>query len=84
MNEDFDVYFWDEVYDVKFVEEGGVDILFVFIVEEIYLIELVIKLYVIKCVFVFDGVDCEGYFDGVVMVLMKLFYLVNLDNVYFG
>ncbi|EHP6530201.1 pantoate--beta-alanine ligase [Listeria monocytogenes] len=83
-NEDFDAYPRDEAHDVKLAEEGGVDILFVPTVEEIYPTELATKLHVIKRVSVLDGADREGHFDGVVTVLTKLFHLVNPDNAYFG
>ncbi|MBC1902928.1 pantoate--beta-alanine ligase [Listeria innocua] len=83
-NEDFDAYPRDEVHDAKLAEEGGVDILFVPTVEEIYPTELATKLHVIKRVSVLDGADREGHFDGVVTVLTKLFHLVNPDNAYFG
>ncbi|EAG9054232.1 pantoate--beta-alanine ligase [Listeria monocytogenes] len=79
-NEDFDAYPRDEAHDAKLAEEGGVDILFVPTVEEIY----PTKLHVIKRVSVLDGADREGHFDGVVTVLTKLFHLVNPDNAYFG
>ncbi|EGL0975097.1 pantoate--beta-alanine ligase [Listeria monocytogenes] len=83
-NEDFDAYPRDEVHDAKLAEEGGVDILFVPTVEEIYPTELATKLHVTKRVSVLDGADREGHFDGVVTVLTKLFHLVNPDNAYFG
>lgn len=83
-NEDFDAYPRDEEHDAKLAEEGGVDILFVPTVEEIYPTELATKLHVIKRVSVLDGADREGHFDGVVTVLTKLFHLVNPDNAYFG
>ncbi|HDT9327103.1 TPA: pantoate--beta-alanine ligase [Listeria monocytogenes] len=84
-NEDFDAYPRDEAHDAKLAEEGGVDILFVPTVEEIYPTELATKLHVIKRVSVLDGADREGrHFDGVVTVLTKLFHLVNPDNAYFG
>ncbi|EAG9431598.1 pantoate--beta-alanine ligase [Listeria monocytogenes] len=83
-NEDFDAYPRDEAHDTKLAEEGGVDILFVPTVEEIYPTELATKLHVIKRVSVLDGADREGHFDGVVTVLTKLFHLVNPDNAYFG
>ncbi|EJB3552237.1 pantoate--beta-alanine ligase [Listeria monocytogenes] len=83
-NEDFDAYPRDEAQDAKLAEEGGVDILFVPTVEEIYPTELATKLHVTKRVSVLDGADREGHFDGVVTVLTKLFHLVNPDNAYFG
>ncbi|MBC1767799.1 pantoate--beta-alanine ligase [Listeria welshimeri] len=83
-NEDFDAYPRDEAHDAKLAEEGGVDILFVPSVEEIYPVELATKLHVIKRVSVLDGADREGHFDGVVTVLTKLFHLVNPNNAYFG
>ncbi|WP_446923449.1 pantoate--beta-alanine ligase, partial [Listeria monocytogenes] len=83
-NEDFDAYPRDEAHDAKLAEEGGVDILFVPTVEEIYPTELSTKLHVDKRVSVLDGADREGHFDGVVTVLTKLFHLVSPDNAYFG
>ncbi|MBC1687116.1 pantoate--beta-alanine ligase [Listeria welshimeri] len=83
-NEDFDAYPRDEAHDAKLAEEGGVDILFVPSVEEIYPVELATKLHVIKRVSVLDGADRESHFDGVVTVLTKLFHLVNPNNAYFG
>ncbi|AHI56414.1 pantoate--beta-alanine ligase [Listeria ivanovii] len=83
-NEDFDAYPRDETHDVKLAEEGGVDILFIPTVEEMYPAELATKLHVEKRVSVLDGADREGHFDGVVTVLTKLFHLVNPDNAYFG
>lgn len=76
-NEDFDAYPRDEAHDAKLAEEGGVDILFVPTVEEIYPTELSTKLHVDKRVSVLDGADREGHFDGVVTVLTKLFHLVS-------
>ncbi|MBC1729538.1 pantoate--beta-alanine ligase [Listeria seeligeri] len=83
-NEDFDAYPRDEAHDAKFAESGGVDILFIPTVEEMYPAELATKLHVEKRVSVLDGADREGHFDGVVTVLTKLFHLVNPDNAYFG
>ncbi|HAB7744865.1 TPA_asm: pantoate--beta-alanine ligase [Listeria monocytogenes] len=83
-NEDFDAYPRDEAHDAKLAKEGGVNILFVPTVEEIYPTELATKLHVTKRVSVLDGADREGHFDGVVTVLTKLFHLVNPDNAYFG
>ncbi|MBC1472357.1 pantoate--beta-alanine ligase [Listeria seeligeri] len=83
-NEDFDAYPRDEVHDAKLAESGGVDILFIPTVEEMYPAELATKLHVEKRVSVLDGADREGHFDGVVTVLTKLFHLVNPDNAYFG
>ncbi|MBC1754531.1 pantoate--beta-alanine ligase [Listeria seeligeri] len=83
-NEDFDAYPRDEAHDAKFAESGGVDILFIPSVEEMYPAELATKLHVEKRVSVLDGADREGHFDGVVTVLTKLFHLVNPDNAYFG
>ncbi|MBF2480389.1 pantoate--beta-alanine ligase [Listeria seeligeri] len=83
-NEDFDAYPRDEAHDAKFAEVGGVDILFIPTVEEIYPAELATKLHVEKRVSVLDGADREGHFDGVVTVLTKLFHLVSPDNAYFG
>ncbi|AIS60306.1 pantoate--beta-alanine ligase [Listeria ivanovii] len=83
-NEDFDAYPRDETHDAKLAEEGGVDILFIPTVEEMYPAELATKLHVEKRVSVLDGADREGHFDGVVTVLTKLFHLVNPNNAYFG
>ncbi|MBC1884081.1 pantoate--beta-alanine ligase [Listeria seeligeri] len=83
-NEDFDAYPRDEAHDAKFAEAGGVDILFIPTVEEMYPAELATKLHVEKRVSVLDGADREGHFDGVVTVLTKLFHLVSPDNAYFG
>ncbi|MBC1480925.1 pantoate--beta-alanine ligase [Listeria seeligeri] len=83
-NEDFDAYPRDEAHDAKLAESGGVDILFIPTVEEMYPAELATKLHVEKRVSVLDGADREGHFDGVVTVLTKLFHLVNPDNAYFG
>ncbi|MBC1807028.1 pantoate--beta-alanine ligase [Listeria sp. FSL L7-0993] len=83
-NEDFDAYPRDEAHDAELAEQGGVDILFIPTVEEIYPTELATKLHVVKRVSVLDGADREGHFDGVVTVLTKLFHLVNPDNAYFG
>lgn len=83
-NEDFDAYPRDEAHDAKLAEAGGVDILFIPTVEEMYPAELATKLHVEKRVSVLDGADREGHFDGVVTVLTKLFHLVNPDNAYFG
>ncbi|MCD2254407.1 pantoate--beta-alanine ligase [Listeria marthii] len=83
-NEDFDAYPRDEAHDAELAEQGGVDILFIPTVEEIYPTELATKLHVVKRVSVLDGADREGHFDGVVTVLTKLFHLVSPDNAYFG
>lgn len=83
-NEDFDAYQEMKHTMQKLAEEGGVDILFVPTVEEIYPTELSTKLHVDKRVSVLDGADREGHFDGVVTVLTKLFHLVSPDNAYFG
>ncbi|WP_271002603.1 pantoate--beta-alanine ligase [Listeria seeligeri] len=83
-NEDFDAYPRDEAHDAKLAESGGVDILFIPTVEEMYPAELATKLHVEKRISVLDGADREGHFDGVVTVLTKLFHLVNPDNAYFG
>ncbi|MBC1488446.1 pantoate--beta-alanine ligase [Listeria sp. FSL L7-1485] len=83
-NEDFDAYPRDEVHDSTLAEQGGVDILFIPSVEEIYPGELATKLHVEKRVSVLDGADREGHFDGVVTVLTKLFHLVSPNNAYFG
>ncbi|MBC6297107.1 pantoate--beta-alanine ligase [Listeria sp. FSL L7-1517] len=83
-NEDFDAYPRDEVHDSTLAEQGGVDILFIPSVEEIYPDELATKLHVEKRVSVLDGADREGHFDGVVTVLTKLFHLVSPNNAYFG
>ncbi|MBC1444350.1 pantoate--beta-alanine ligase [Listeria seeligeri] len=83
-NEDFDAYPRDEAHDAKLAESGGVDILFIPTVKEMYPAELATKLHVEKRVSVLDGADREGHFDGVVTVLTKLFHLVNPDNAYFG
>lgn len=83
-NEDFDAYPRDEVHDSTLAEQGGVDILFIPSVEEIYPGEFTTKLHVEKRVSVLDGADREGHFDGVVTVLTKLFHLVSPNNAYFG
>ncbi|MBC1821318.1 pantoate--beta-alanine ligase [Listeria seeligeri] len=83
-NEDFDAYPRDEAHDAKLAESGGVDILFIPTVEEMYPAELATKLHVEMRISVLDGADREGHFDGVVTVLTKLFHLVNPDNAYFG
>ncbi|MBC1482408.1 pantoate--beta-alanine ligase [Listeria sp. FSL L7-1509] len=83
-NEDFDAYPRDEVHDSTLAEQGGVDILFIPSVEEIYPGELATKLHVEKRVSVLDGADREGHFDGVITVLTKLFHLVSPNNAYFG
>lgn len=83
-NEDFDAYPRDEVHDSTLAEQGGVDILFIPSVEEVYPGELATKLHVEKRVSVLDGADREGHFDGVVTVLTKLFHLVSPNNAYFG
>lgn len=60
------------------------DIVFYFVVEDMYLGELGIDVKVGLLVDVLEGVKCLGYFDGVVIVVNKLFNIVMLDYVYFG
>lgn len=78
------MYLRDFECDECVVKEVNVDYLFYFLVEEMYKLSCLVVIIVIDCVDVLCGQKCFGYFDGVVMVLIKFFYIVISDCVYFG
>ncbi|EUJ31103.1 pantoate--beta-alanine ligase [Listeria cornellensis] len=83
-NEDFESYPRDEARDTALAEQNGVDILFLPSVETMYPENLTATIHAQKRVSVLDGATREGHFDGVLIVLAKLFHLVQPDSAYFG
>lgn len=70
--------------DKSFVEKEGVDYIFYLLVEEMYFEDFKIVVLVKKIIEIMCGKLRLGYFDGVVIVVLKLFNIVNFDRVYFG
>jgi pantoate--beta-alanine ligase len=83
-NEDLETYPRDLKRDIVEAENVGVDYLFYPSVEEMYPTELNIEVKVTKRTDVLCGKKRIGHFDGVATVLIKLFSIVQPENVYFG
>lgn len=82
--EDYDSYPRNEEMDIEKAREAGVNYLFVPDVVEMYPNEPVIQMQITERVNVLCGKSRPGHFDGVLMVLTKLFHLVQPDRAYFG
>lgn len=83
-NEDFERYPRDEAHDKAVAEEEQVDVLFMPEVDDMYPQTSTIQLTVLRRVNVLCGKSREGHFDGVATVLVKLFNIVQPNDVYFG
>lgn len=72
--------------DCEKLNKCKVDYVFVLVVEEIYLQGLEGQMYVDVFGFfiMLEGVSCLGYFCGVLIIVSKLFNLIQLDIVCFG
>lgn len=66
-------YFWCEMVDICLLIEVGCDLVWMLLVEMMYLDGFVINIVVVGVSEGFDGLLWLGYFDGVVMVVLKLF-----------
>lgn len=84
--EDLVCYLWILQEDCEKLNKRKVDLVFVFSVKEIYLngIEIYIYVDVFGFLIMLEGVSCLGYFCGVLIIVSKLFNLVQLDIVCFG
>jgi len=83
-NEDFNVYPRDMERDLKLLEEIGVDILFLPDSKEMYPENFSTFVEVEKLSKVLCGRSRPTHFRGVCTVVLKLFNIVNPNNVYFG
>lgn len=83
-NEDFNVYPRDMERDLKLLEERGVDILFSPDSKEMYPENFTTFVEVEKLSKVLCGRSRPTHFRGVCTVVLKLFNIVNPNNVYFG
>jgi pantoate--beta-alanine ligase len=83
-NEDFNVYPRDMEKDLKLLEEKGVDILFSPDSKEMYPENFSTFVEVEKLSKVLCGRSRHTHFRGVCTVVLKLFNIVNPNNVYFG
>jgi len=83
-NEDFDSYPRDEQKDFKLADEQGVDYVFVPFVEEMYPNALGITMSINKRIGVLCDRSRPGHFQGVLIVLSKLFHIIQPDFTYFG
>ncbi len=83
-NEDFNVYPRDMERDLKLLEERGVDILFSPDSKEMYPENFSTFVEVEKLSKALCGKSRPTHFRGVCTVVLKLFNIVNPNNVYFG
>lgn len=83
-NEDFDTYPRDEERDIRLAKEVSVDALFIPSGEEMYPRHPMITLGITERTNVLCGKSRPGHFDGVLIVLTKLFHIIEPDKVYFG
>lgn len=83
-NEDFNFYPRDMEKDLKLLEEKGVDILFSPDSKEMYPENFSTFVEVEKLSKVLCGRSRHTHFRGVCTVVLKLFNIVNPNNVYFG
>lgn len=83
-NEDFNFYPRDMEKDLKLLEEKGVDILFSPDSKEMYPENFSTFVEVEKLSKVLCGRSRPTHFRGVCTVVLKLFNIVNPNNVYFG
>lgn len=86
LNEDFICYLCMFEVDIFGLEQVGCDVLWLFMVELMYLfgVVLVVSVNVFGISGLLEGVYCLGYFDGVCIVVLWLFNQVQLDVVVFG
>lgn len=82
--EDYDEYPRDEERDQRLAKENQIDVLFQPSVQEMYPKEMTLSLQVVKRNDVLCARSRPTHFDGVVMVLAKLFNIIEPDQVYFG
>lgn len=82
--EDFESYPRDRERDLKLAAEGGVDIVFMPAVQEMYPAEGGIRILPGPQADVLCGASRPGHFDGVLKVVLKLFNIVDPDRSYFG
>lgn len=82
--EDFEKYPRDLARDEKLAREGGVDLLFTPIVEEMYPKPGRTTVHVSGITEQLCGASRPGHFDGVSLVVSKLFNLVQPDYAFFG
>lgn len=83
-NEDFESYPRDQERDKKLAMNAGVDYIFMPDTAEMYRNELSFSLNVDRRADVLCGSSRPGHFNGVATVLIKLFNIIQPDNVYFG
>lgn len=83
-NEDFDAYPRDFKRDESLAESAQIDYLFYPDVEDMYPDEMTVQINVKNRADVLCGRKRIGHFNGVAMVLMKLFSIIQPNNVYFG
>lgn len=83
-NEDFAEYPRDEARDISLAKTAGVDYLFIPTKEEIYPKCLSLSIEMIERANVLCGASRPGHFDGVVLVVTKLFHIVQPATAYFG
>lgn len=83
-SEDFETYPRNEAQDIKIAQQLGVDFLFVPDVQNMYPREMSISMHADDRVNVLCGRSRPGHFDGVVLVLTKLFNIIQPDHAYFG
>lgn len=83
-NEDFESYPRDQERDKKLAMNAGVDYIFMPDTAEMYRNELSFGLNVDRRADVLCGSSRPGHFNGVATVLIKLFNIIQPDNVYFG
>lgn len=84
LNEDFNIYPRDMERDLKVLEEMGVDILFLPDSKEMYPENFSTFVEVEKLSEVLCGRSRPTHFRGVCTVVLKLFNIINPNNVYFG
>lgn len=83
-NEDFDQYPRDEARDIQLAKEKGVDYLFIPAVSDMYPNPTGIQMLPNQRIAVLCDRSRPGHFQGVLVVLSKLFHLVQPDYAYFG
>lgn len=83
-NEDFSKYPNKTEADIKICNFAKVDLLFMPNINEMYASdEITISAPKIRA-YILEGLQRPGHFDGVLQIVLKLFNLVNPNNVYFG
>ena len=83
-NEDYTSYPRNEADDLARAEAGGVDVVFMPTVEEMYPAGATTTVHVGPLADVVEGASRPGHFEGVATVVAKLFNLVKPTAAYFG